>query len=232
MRLTPLLALTTLACVHAPPTPRPLPLEVRWFRNSAEYRAITLQTYRLAAEHLPMLIRGVPAGTWGVILDVDETVLDNSAYQVRRAAVDSGYTDASWDIWLRSRASVAIPGAVGFTERVHALGGRVVLVTNRLETFCPETRENLAHEHIAADLVLCAPPDQRNDKNPRFQRVLAGTAGLPPLTIVEWIGDNIQDFPGLKQDVRDTPAALNDFGMRFFVLPNPMYGSWTTNTSP
>src|SRR5437870_5741856 len=115
MRLTPLLALTALACVHARPTPRPIPLEVRWFRNSAEYRAITRQTYRLAAEHLLLLTRDVPAGTWGVILDVDETVLDNSDYQVRRAAIDSGYTDASWDIWLRSRASVAIPGAAEFT---------------------------------------------------------------------------------------------------------------------
>jgi predicted secreted acid phosphatase len=53
--------------------------------------------------------------------------------------------------------------------------------------------------------------------------------GLPPLTVLAWIGDNIHDFPELTQAIRDDPAAFTAFGRRFFVLPNPLYGSWERN---
>jgi predicted secreted acid phosphatase len=86
---------------------------------------------------------------------------------------------------------------------------------------------------IAADLVLCHSPSE-SDKNPRFQRIQRGTAapGMPALTIVEWLGDNIQDFPMLTQQARHDPAALAEFGERYFLLPNPMYGSWERNPVP
>jgi predicted secreted acid phosphatase len=78
--------------------------------------------------------------------------------------------------------------------------------------------------------VLCQAPGE-SDKNPRFRRVQSGTAapGVPALTVVAWFGDNILDFPGLSQASREDPAALAEFGRRYFVLPNPMYGSWTQN---
>jgi len=74
--------------------------------------------------------------------------------------------------------------------------------------------------------ILC---DQTGDqdKNPRFDAVLAGTTGsLPPVNVLAWLGDNIRDFPKLTQQ---SPGNENDFGNRFFVLPNPMYGSWVNN---
>ena len=76
-------------------------------------------------------------------------------------------------------------------------------------------------------MLLCQPPGP-SDKNPRFQRVQQGTAapGVPALTVVAWVGDNILDFPALTQSARDDAAALANFGVRWFVLPNPMYGSW------
>jgi len=59
--------------------------------------------------------------------------------------------------------------------------------------------------------------------------VAGGTtpAGLPPLDVVAFVGDNIRDFPGQSQALRGQPdEAFAPFGARFFVLPNPMYGSW------
>ncbi len=214
----------------APATPaaeRPLPNEVRWFRNSAEYRALALEVYSSAATRLPALANGLPASTWAVILDADETVLDNSEYQRRRAVLDSGFTDDSWTDWVNERRAVAVPGAVDFTKFVHALGGRVVIVTNRSLGVCDATRANLAAIGVLPDMLLCQPKGESN-KNPRFQRVQDGTAesGVPALKVVAWVGDNIQDFPNLTQAARNDPAALAEFGRKYFVLPNPMYGSW------
>lgn len=226
------------ACAHPAVSPKPaaeaaaraprqLPNEIRWFRNSAEYRALAQQVYSQAGERLPALARGLAPSTWAVILDADETVLDNSEYERRRAVLDSGYTEDSWSTWVSERAAGAVPGAVDFTRFVHALSGKVVIVTNRPINACDATRANLDAIGISADLVLCQPPGE-SDKNPRFQRVQNGTAesGIPALKVVAWVGDNILDFPGLTQASRNDPKALAEFGKRFFVLPNPMYGSW------
>ncbi len=217
----------------ATPAPAPLPNDVRWFRQSAEYRALARQAYRVAAERLPELTRGLAPHTWAVILDADETILDNSEYERRLAVGHAAYSDATWAAWVDERAAPAVPGGPEFTHQVHALGGRVVIVTNRAENLCGATRDNFAKDRIEADLVLCQ-PGKESDKNPRFQRVQNGTAapGVPALTVVEWLGDNIQDFPNLTQAARHDPAALADFGRRYFILPNPMYGSWQANTAP
>jgi 5'-nucleotidase (lipoprotein e(P4) family) len=210
--------------------PRALPNDVRWFRTAAEYRALTRQAFLLATERLPELSRGLPSQSWAVILDADETVLDNSEYQRRRALLDSGYTEASWAAWVNERAAVAVPGAPEFTRAVHARGGRIVIVTNRADSLCAATRVNLQTAGIETDLVLCQTPGP-SDKNPRFQKVQNGTAmaGVPALTVVAWVGDNILDFPGMTQASRNDPRALDQFGKRFFILPNPMYGSWERN---
>jgi 5'-nucleotidase (lipoprotein e(P4) family) len=229
---------TTAASSAAPApasAPRQLPNDVRWFRVSAEYRALARQAFRVASERLPALSRDLPRNSWAVILDADETVLDNSEYQRRRALVDSGYTEASWTAWVNERTAVAVPGAAEFTARVRAAGGRVVIVTNRTQAVCDSTRGNLATAGIVADLVLCQPPGQgQGDKNLRFKRVVDGTAapGVPALTVVAWVGDNILDFPGMTQAVRNDPRALADFGVRYFILPNPMYGSWQQVREP
>jgi 5'-nucleotidase (lipoprotein e(P4) family) len=210
-----------------------LPLALRWMRRSAEYRALTRQTYAVAAARLDDTVPTLTGVAWGVILDADETLLDNSEYERRRATLDSAYTEGSWAEWVNEGAAPEVPGAVAFTRRVHRLGGRVVVVTNRADALCRATRRNLVRVGVTADLVLCQPPGQP-DKNPRVRAVQRGTAStrLPPLKIVEWIGDNIQDFPGLTQAVLHDPSAFGAFGHTFFVLPNPVYGSWQGNAGP
>jgi 5'-nucleotidase (lipoprotein e(P4) family) len=207
--------------------------DIHWFRSSAEYRGIVLEVYRTAAARVTELARGLRVGAWGVILDADETVLDNSLHERRLADRNQGFTETEWTRWVRERAATAIPGAVEFTRQVHQLGGRVAIVTNRADSLCVPTRENLRNVGIEADIVLCQ-PGAESDKNPRFQRIQQGTAapGIPALDVVEWLGDNIQDFPNLNQSVRDAPARYADFGLRYFLLPNPMYGSWTKNPEP
>jgi 5'-nucleotidase (lipoprotein e(P4) family) len=224
---------TTTAAAPAPvPAAAPvaadsLPNDVKWVRTSAEYRALTRQAYALAGDKLPELARGLPAQRWGVILDADETVLDNSEHQRRLAVSHAPYDPKAWSAWVSERAAPAIAGALDFAKLVHSLGGRVVIVSNRSMADCDPTRENLRSVGFDADLVLCMPPGEGN-KNLRFERVQNGTAapGMPALTVVEWIGDNIQDFPKLTQAARTDSTALAQFGRKYFIIPNPMYGSW------
>lgn len=210
--------------------PTELPRDIRWVRRSAEYRALAFQAYAMATQKLRDTVPTLSGEPWGVIMDADETVLDNSEYQRRRAAMDSTYTPESWAEWVNESVAPAVPGAVAFTEEVHRLGGYVVIVTNRDDVRCGPTRSNLDRLGVAPDLVLCQLPDEP-EKNERFQRVQEGTASpdLPALTVVAWVGDNIQDFPGFSQDMRSDRAAFSAFGNHYFVVPNPMYGSWERN---
>lgn len=223
-------AVTTTNVAPAPAA-RTLPNDIRWFRVSAEYRALARQAYGVATERLPELSRGLASQTWAVILDADETVLDNSEYQRRRFLLDSAFTAPSWSVWVNERKATAIPGAVEFLRSVRARGGRVVIVTNRTEAECAATRDNLRIIGAEVDAVLCQVGSE-SDKNPRFRRVESGEALGAPLRVVAWVGDNIRDFPGMTQDARTNPNLLAEFGVRYFILPNPMYGSWTSNAEP
>ena len=214
----------------ARPSTLVLPRETHWFRNSAEYRAIALGTFRSAGARLTQLVQARRPGTWAVILDADETVLDNSEYQKRLAETGGTYSDASWNAWVRERAAPAIPGAVEFFTTVRRLGGRIAIVTNRDTEVCADTRENLIRLGLTSDVVLCR-VNRVSDKNPRYDAITDGTAtpGIPAVEVVMWVGDNIQDFPHMSQAARTDPGLLAPFGDRWFMLPNPMYGSFEGN---
>ena len=241
MRLSRLSFLLLAAACAAPPAtstaPAPAPgvgaapPSIHWVRGSAEHRALFLQIYRGAGVQLEQDAGALSRGGWAVILDADETVIDNSQYQLERARAGLGYSDSSWNDWARREAAPALPGAAEFTSRVRALGGRVVIVTNRAEAVCDATRANLRAVGILADLVLCG----SGDKNPRFAAVARGSAPstLPPLRVVMWVGDNIQDFPGAGQQLRAAAdSAFARFGSAWIMLPNPMYGSWERTPLP
>lgn len=209
-----------------------LPGALHWFRTSAEYRAATTQTYLLAAERLEEVARDLQPGTWAVSLDADETVLDNSQYQKELAEKGARFERTTWNAWVRREAAPAIHGAAGFLATVRELGGKIAIVTNRDEEVCEATRSNLQKVGLIYDVVLCQPRGASGEKEPRWEMVTKGAASpdLPPLQLVLWLGDNIQDFPDLDQTLRTkADEAFADFGVRYFVVPNPMYGSWERN---
>jgi 5'-nucleotidase (lipoprotein e(P4) family) len=213
---------------------KPVPLALHWTRASAEHHASVLQSYRGAEARLREVAAPLSRGSWAVIMDADETVLDNSLYFQRQAARGYlGFT-SNWPAFVHEAIAPALPGAVSFTKLVHELGGRLVIVTNRAEKLCPDTRRNLETAGIEVDAVLCQLPGVE-DKNPRFVAVQQGhVAGLPPLHVLMWVGDNVQDFPGLTQArMRTEPdTAFSEFGRSWWILPNPIYGSWQGNPLP
>ena len=208
-----------------------LPNNIHWVRNSAEYHALVWQTYTSATREIEAKhAAGDLTGNWAVALDADETVLSNSLYQRERAVLGLGYSTTSWSAWVARREATPLPGATRFLERVVKLGGHIAIVTNRKDALCADTRANLAAEQVPHDVVLCR--TGTSQKEPRWQMVEDGTAsaGLPPTRIVMWIGDNIHDFPDLEQDLRfGAGEDFAEFGTKYVVIPNPMYGSWTGN---
>jgi 5'-nucleotidase (lipoprotein e(P4) family) len=220
-----------------PPPPAPAPAVraaapslgdgVRWFRSAAEYRAITISTYRQAAEAVTRAAQGKARDSWAVVLDADETVLDNSVFQRDLARGTAPFSEELWAAFVKTHASESVPGALGFMERVKELGGRIAIVTNRFANLCEDTRENFRLLKLPFDVILCRV--DTGDKNPRFASVANGTAfdDKKAREVVAFVGDNILDFPAMSQGLRDQPeSAFDPFGRRFFILPNPMYGSW------
>jgi 5'-nucleotidase (lipoprotein e(P4) family) len=216
----------------AAPSEKPPSNAIRWSRDSAERRAIFLQVYGAATAHVEQEAAKRPGGGWAVVLDADETVIDNSVYQLERERAGLPFTGPSWHAWTQRQEALPLPGARAFLARVHELGGRIAIVTNRTVSECPDTEAVFRAHELAFDVMLCKPDAGPSDKNPRFESVVEGTtpAGLPPLEVVAFVGDNIHDFPGLSQAIRKQgDEAFAAFGARFFALPNPMYGSWERN---
>jgi 5'-nucleotidase (lipoprotein e(P4) family) len=214
------------------PSGPPMPAAIRWLRNSAEYRAAAIQAYRMATRRVDVVAASRPRGTWAVSLDADETVLDNSQYMKERAEKGLGFTSETWREWVARQAAPAVPGAQAFVRRVKEAGGAVVIVSNRSQAECPDTEENFRKLEIAFDAMLCRPDGGPGEKEARYESVLLGKAreGLPPLEIVLWVGDNIQDFPQQRQEMRNAgEGAFAQFGHMFVIIPNPMYGSWEKN---
>ena len=213
-------------------SPAALPEAIRWVRSAAEYPAATSQAYRMATRRIDLVGASMKPGTWAVSLDADETVLDNSQYMKERATAGLQYSSESWREWVARRAAVPVPGSKAFLRRVKEAGGAVVIVTNRTQAECPDTEENFRALELPFDLMLCRPEGGPGEKEPRYESVANGTArpGLRPLEIVLWVGDNIQDFPHMRQEARKAgEIAFGEFGSRFIIIPNPMYGSWERN---
>jgi acid phosphatase len=219
-------------------------LSVAWVQNSAEYQLLTRQSYRLAQYQLNIALgdahwtadefqlsegeyTGKPPA---VILDIDETVLDNSPYNARNIADGLEYSQESWNQWCVEEKAVPIPGAIDFLNAAEALGVTVFFVTNRREEVKVATINNLKKFGINASEanVLCRndAAGWGGDKISRRARVARD------YRILLLIGDNLSDICS-EVEITDnkkrneTANRKADFlGTRWIVLPNPVYGSW------
>lgn len=220
-----------------------------WVQRAAEYQAITQQVYRSAARMLPEKIadplwtaeleqRG--AGDYStlppaVILDIDETVLDNSPFQTRlitgEAHADERF-EADWQRWTDERRAELLEGAAGFLRTAQQLGVRVFFVTNRTASQEEATIQNLrAHGIYATDETVLTKFEQSGWDSSKVKRRAFVSERY---RVVMIIGDDLNDF---FSGVRGEEISLDSRKERlvphlhmmsegWFLLPNPMYGSW------
>ncbi len=169
-------------------------------RDAAEYEAAVRQTYRMAEDHVERAAVGRAAGTWGVVLDADETVISNLAYQIERAG--RPHDEDAWSAWVRRREATALPGAAAFLMRVRALGGKIAIVTNRREPVCADTKAVFEARGLVYDLMLCRTDAATRTRASTPCRAACCRRRCRRSTVVAFVGDNITDFPKLSQAIR------------------------------
>jgi acid phosphatase len=215
-----------------------------WVQTSVEYRGLASQSYLLARAKLDEALTDT---AWtaaleqtvdfanlppAVILDVDETVLDNSPYQARLTIDGEPYAPPSWDEWVNESVAEPVPGALEFCQYAASKGVTVFYVTNRDAHLEEGTRANLERYRFpftaGVDTLLMQgerPEWETGDKAPRRTEVASG------YRILLLIGDNMGDFVSASDGTVAERRAFADqhaeyFGTRWITLPNPQYGSW------
>ena len=221
-------------------TPLPSGSAVLWVRASAEYAALTRQIYSNATAALRRLARKERRGAWFVIMDADETLIDNSLYMAERRKCGLEFSAETWSQWVDEALAEAVPGGGAFVKAVYDAGGYVAIVTNRSDTKREATMAALEKNNIPVEALFLHADGTPGDKSPRWREAgnaIAATVGGKAPHPIMWVGDQISDLPRLgpdgtilgplDQSLRDAEAsAFVLFGERFIVLPNPLYGAW------
>lgn len=204
-----------------------------WMRTSAEYRALAYQGYNVAMNAVKMAVTDPShqRKSLAIVLDADETVVDNTKLMGESIANGNGRFDAPW--WrqaVHQGKSQAMPGAVDFLNEVHKQGVEIFYVSNRyapvnLDVTIQNFKE-LGFPSVDKDHVLLFEKD--SDKQPRFDMI------AKKYYVVVYMGDNAGDFPiGTKgKTLAERNSIIDgykeDFGTTFVVFPNPAYGSWVS----
>ena len=239
-----------------PPAPTPAPQSsgppphdilnaVLWMQRSVEYRATTTGIFALAQIRLdealadpkwtaiipkerPEQYQSLPPA---VIVDVDETVLDNSDYQAWNAVKDTSFDPKTWTMFVNSVTSRAIPGAAAFCQYAASKGVKVFYVSNRTAEEEPATRKNLEKFGFPIDntmdtvLTSRERPDWTSAKGTRRAFI------AKEYRVLLNLGDNFSDF---TDDYRGNEAQRlavleqykDHWGHDWLMLPNPTYGSF------
>jgi 5'-nucleotidase (lipoprotein e(P4) family) len=228
-----LLLITAATAAYAQAPAAKASLEVKYVRDSAEYATLSRLVYRIATD--AALAKGKAGkGAWGVVLDVDETSLDNSTYQLERATYDVPFEDVSWLAWINRAEAGSVPGTADFLNAVRAAGGKVAFISNRDEKAREGTQRNLQRNGLwSSNDLLCLLADNY-PKAARRKEVAEGSgrcswSGIK-ISVVAFIGDQIGDFP-LAGEPFDGAGSDAQFGRSFFLIPNPMYGAWVTSVT-
>lgn len=196
-------------------------------QKAAEYRALSYQAFNIARLILDNELRKMLlTKKLAVIVDVDETVLDNSPFQAKIILEKTQYPEY-WNEWCELAQAKALPGAVEFLNYAKSKGAEVFYVTNRKENLKEKTIKNLKAKGFPyADIEHLYMRKDESGKEKRRQVIAAN------YHIVLFIGDNLSDFSYVfdKKSIEErfflADSLKNEFGKRFIVLPNPMYGAW------
>ncbi|WP_233840042.1 HAD family acid phosphatase [Dyella sp. 2HG41-7] len=221
---------------------------VAWTQTALEHDLIYQETFRSAQSQLLTALKdknwdALPSDDRiasikdlkpAVILDIDETVLDNSPYQARLIRSGGEYNEADWAAWCKEERARAMPGAVAFTQFAAKHGIAVIYISNRAQDLDSATIDNLRKvglpvsgpdAFLGLGTILPGCDQVGTEKNCRRQLV------SKRYRVLMQFGDQLGDFVTVLSNTATGRAQamatyMGWIGTRWFVLPNPTYGSW------
>lgn len=209
---------------------------VLYQQKAAEYRALCYQAFNIArlrldsdldkkaVKKLPKSERKMPRA---IVVDIDETVLDNSPAQAYSIKNNVGFNLEDWYKWGEMRKAKAVPGSVEFLNYAVSKGVKVFYISNRDDVQKKATIDNLrsvGFNDVSEANVLLRTKESGKDA----RREIAGKEHR----VVMLMGDNLDDFlsvfekKAVGERFIETDKHKQMFGSKFIVLPNAMYGSW------
>jgi 5'-nucleotidase (lipoprotein e(P4) family) len=207
---------------------------ILYMQKAAEYRALAYQAFNVARMQLDAdekdrkkLPKAERRKQRAVVVDVDETVLDNSPAQAVQVKNRLPFIQEKWTDWVNMRRAKAIPGAIDFLNYASGKGARIFYVTNRIEVEKQPTIDNLkalGFPDVSAETVLVKTAE--SSKEARRRTI------LQTYRIAILMGDNLDDLSNVFErkaiDARfaEVDKTREMFGRKFIVLPNAMYGTW------
>jgi len=228
----------------APVTPDDNLNAVLWMQHSVEYQASTMAAFALAKRRLIQAmgdpwwtaVPDVQKGNYSklppaIILDVDETLLDNSKYQAWNISSGKPFSNETWKAFVEAKVSTAIPGAVAFTRYANARGIKVFYVTNRTEDMEQATRDNMQAlkfpmgGNVDTFLLSKEQSDWTSAKGTRRAFIAKDYRVL--LLIGDNYGDFSDDFAKSEADrLASLQANMAHIGHDWIMIANPEYGSF------
>ena len=217
---------------------------VLWMQRSVEFKASALTAFALARIRLDQALAdpswtGAPREQTGayqslppaVILDVDETILDNSGYQAWMALRGTSFDPRTWNAYVNTVTSLAIPGALKFARYADAKGVKVFYVSNRTAEEEPATRNNLEKlgfpmgGRVDTMLMNRKQPDWGSAKGTR--RAFVAKSYRVLLNVGDNLGDFVDDYRGTEAErMKVLEQHRERWRREWIVIANPAYGSF------
>lgn len=204
-----------------------------WYQQAAEADAIYLQGYNIASDRIREYVAAEGSNPPAVVLDIDETVLDNSPFNVDMLRKGYAFSEEKWAVWCELRKALPLPGVLKFTKLADSLGVEVFYVSNRVSELMDATLDNMQRYGLPnADEAHVFLKTTTSSKDAR--RVLI----RKDYEIILLLGDNLGDFDGIFDHRSDhygksrVMQHREQFGRKFIVFPNPIYGSWVRASFP
>jgi 5'-nucleotidase (lipoprotein e(P4) family) len=216
-------------------------LGLLWRQASGEYRAVCLQTYKQALEAVRQYDPASASKPPAIVADLDETVLDNGRFHAYSRISGRPFSQERWDEWVRESVDPtrayrvgAVPGAVDFINAVLGMekGITMVYVSNRNDYQLEDSQKALrliGVRNVEQAVFLLKSPGMKT-KQSRYREVASR------YEIIAMLGDSLGDFMGeidpatgeSEEVTGDNPERYQArWGNQWFMIPNPVYGSWT-----
>lgn len=201
-----------------------------WYQHSPEMQALYYQAFNIAGERIRLQSVHKTTKPKAVVVDIDETMLDNSPFQAQEIIENREYSTEFWKEWTSLARAKALPGAVEFSKLCDSLKVTLFYITNRSADEAASTLKNLDSLGFAfAKPEYLLTKQNESSKKQRRERV------AEHYDIMLLVGDNLNDFSEIFENRGDDWGSgmvdkhKRDFGTRFIILPNPMYGDWEKN---